>query len=29
MEHGMIDMIVNRKDLHATLVRILEFFANE
>jgi acetyl-CoA carboxylase beta subunit len=29
MEHGMIDMIVNRKDLHATLARILEFFANE
>jgi acetyl-CoA carboxylase carboxyl transferase subunit beta len=28
-EHGMIDMIVARKDMHATLGRILEFFANE
>jgi len=27
-EHGMIDMIVNRKDMHATLARILEFFVN-
>jgi acetyl-CoA carboxylase carboxyl transferase subunit beta len=27
-EHGMIDMIVNRKDMHATLGRILDFFAN-
>jgi acetyl-CoA carboxylase carboxyl transferase subunit beta len=29
MAHGMIDMIVNRKDMHATLARILEFFGNE
>jgi acetyl-CoA carboxylase carboxyl transferase subunit beta len=28
LEHGMIDMIVSRKDLHGTLARILEFFAN-
>jgi acetyl-CoA carboxylase carboxyl transferase subunit beta len=28
LEHGMIDMIVSRKDLHGTLVKILEFFAN-
>ncbi len=27
-EHGMIDMIVNRKDMHATLARIIEFFVN-
>jgi len=26
-EHGMIDMIVARKDMHATLGRILDFFA--
>jgi acetyl-CoA carboxylase carboxyl transferase subunit beta len=26
-EHGMIDMIVNRKDMHATLAKILEFFS--
>jgi acetyl-CoA carboxylase carboxyl transferase subunit beta len=28
LEHGMIDMIVSRKDLHGTLAKILEFFAN-
>jgi len=28
-EHGMIDMIVKPKDMHATLAKILEFFANE
>jgi len=28
LEHGMIDMIVSRKDLHGTLARVLEFFAN-
>jgi acetyl-CoA carboxylase carboxyl transferase subunit beta len=27
LEHGMIDMIVPRKDMHATLGKILEFFA--
>ena len=27
LEHGMIDMIVSRKDMHATLGKILEFFA--
>jgi len=28
LEHGMIDMIVSRKDLQGALARILEFFAN-
>ncbi len=28
LEHGMIDMIVSRKDMHATLARMLDFFAN-
>jgi len=27
LEHGMLDMIVARKDMHATLGKILEFFA--
>ncbi len=27
LEHGMIDMIVPRKDLRATLARVLDFFA--
>lgn len=26
-EHGMVDMIVSRKDMHATLGKVLEFFA--
>jgi acetyl-CoA carboxylase carboxyl transferase subunit beta len=28
MAHGMIDMITSRKDMHATLARLVEFFAN-
>ena len=28
LEHGMIDMIVSRKDLHHTLAKVLEFFSN-
>ena len=28
LEHGMIDMIVSRKDLHNTLAKVLEFFSN-
>ncbi len=28
LEHGMIDMIVPRRDLHTTLGKILEFFAD-
>jgi len=27
LEHGMIDMIVSRREMHATLGKILEFFA--
>jgi len=27
LEHGMIDMIVPRRELHTTLARILDFFA--
>ena len=26
-EHGMIDMIVPRRDMHATLGKVLDFFA--
>jgi acetyl-CoA carboxylase carboxyl transferase subunit beta len=29
LEHGMIDMIVPRKDLHAVLAKILDFFSEE
>ncbi len=29
LEHGMIDMIVPRKDLHATLAKILDFFSEQ
>jgi acetyl-CoA carboxylase carboxyl transferase subunit beta len=28
LEHGMIDMIVSRRDMRASLGRILEFFAD-
>jgi acetyl-CoA carboxylase carboxyl transferase subunit beta len=28
MEHGIIDMIVTRKEMHGTLAKILEFFAH-
>ncbi|MDH4161369.1 MAG: acetyl-CoA carboxylase, carboxyltransferase subunit beta [Nitrospirota bacterium] len=28
LEHGMIDMIVSRKDMHGTLAKVLEFFSN-
>jgi acetyl-CoA carboxylase carboxyl transferase subunit beta len=28
LEHGMIDMIVSRKDLHGTLAKALEFFSH-
>ncbi len=29
LEHGMIDMIVSRKDMHVTLSKILDFFAEQ
>jgi acetyl-CoA carboxylase carboxyl transferase subunit beta len=29
LEHGFVDMIVNRKELRATLVKILSFFAGD
>jgi acetyl-CoA carboxylase carboxyl transferase subunit beta len=29
LEHGMIDMIVSRKEMHNTLGKILDFFANQ
>ena len=28
LDHGMIDMIVPRRDMHATLGKILDFFAD-
>ncbi|MEK7366485.1 MAG: acetyl-CoA carboxylase carboxyl transferase subunit beta, partial [candidate division NC10 bacterium] len=29
LEHGFVDMIVNRKHLRATLIKLLDFFAPE
>ncbi len=29
LEHGMLDMVVSRKDLRPTIVRLLDFFARE
>lgn len=29
LEHGMVDMIVSRRDMHATLGKVLEFFVEQ
>ena len=29
LEHGMVDMIVSRRDMHTTLGKVLEFFVEQ